>query len=801
MASYRSPVGRLASSPVGEQIDLPNGDVLEVAEKAILRPVRGEQGWDSRNSEIHRAAFRPVSVESLRTFLPGSEAEQVDEDLLQRLLDEEADSGNLIEGLRRSVLTQMKLRDQPILDQFQDSIFRLPLDSRLLLLGPPGTGKTTTLIRRLGQKLDVEFLTEDERNLIQGLRDPNNTPHSSSWMMFTPTALLRQYIKESFSREGIPASDNHVRTWSEYRWELARNTLGLLRSPQKQGGFILQSECGYLSDGIVEDITKWFDDFDTWQRGALRDRIVVAIDDLESIGDGRFIELAKKLSRSFRATDSVNLAGMVQVLHGSSGEMRELRVSLQQSNRDLVRRALNLQVNRDSAFLDELAGFLDGLEASGDRDLLDREGSTDDDLPEGEETDEDEDEDEAAGPRRGRRAAALAYGRAVRSDALAESRGRRLRKGTRNERVVEWIGPRGLRQNDRARVGRNQRLASALRPLLSPIRVYIDGVAGRYRRYRRLRQSEARWYSPDEIRGRDIGPLEVDMLLLSVLRFSKELLQLAGVRRGLEEPFWAPLQPIHDQYRNQVVADEATDFSPVQLACMLAITHPITQSFFACGDFNQRLTLWGTRDASEVAWAERRIRLERVTIGYRQSRQLNEFARAIVQIASDSEHDVILRENADTGGVAPVLMERAANVERVCRWLAERVVEIERFVRQLPSIAILVPAEEQVGPLAESLGGVLSEQNINVVACRDGQVIGQENDVRVFDAQHIKGLEFEAAFFIDVDRLADMYPELFDKFLYVGATRAATYLGITCVDTLPSRIEELRPMFGSDWKE
>jgi len=32
--------------------------------------------------------------------------------------------------------------------------------------------------------------------------------------------------------------------------------------------------------------------------------------------------------------------------------------------------------------------------------------------------------------------------------------------------------------------------------------------------------------------------------------------------------------------------------------------------------------------------------------------------------------------------------------------------------------------------------------------------MGNENDVRVFDIQHIKGLEFEAVFFVGVDRLA-----------------------------------------------
>ena len=192
-----------------------------MAEKSLLQPTKAQEGWDSRDSQIHHPSFRTFSVDSLRAFLPSAEREQIDDDLLQRLLDEDVEARDIVTGLRRAVLTQMELRDQPILDRFQDSIFRLPLDSQLVLLGPPGTGKTTTLIRRLGQKLDAEFLTEDESRLVQRLREPSDIPHASSWLMFTPTALLRQYIKEAFSREGIPASDMHVTTWDEYRRELS----------------------------------------------------------------------------------------------------------------------------------------------------------------------------------------------------------------------------------------------------------------------------------------------------------------------------------------------------------------------------------------------------------------------------------------------------------------------------------------------------------------------------------------------------------------------------------------------------
>ena len=73
------------------------------------------------------------------------------------------------------------------------------------------------------------------------------------------------------------------------------------------------------------------------------------------------------------------------------------------------------------------------------------------------------------------------------------------------------------------------------------------------------------------------------------------------------------------------------------------------------------------------------------------------------------------------------------------------------------------------------------------------------NDVRVFDIQHIKGLKFEAVFFVGVDRLAASQPELFDKYLYVGTTRAATYLGMTCDGPLSTILEPLRPMFADKW--
>ena len=792
LASYRSPAGRLASLSIGEEVQLPNGQKLEVAERALLRPVRSEQGWDSRDSVLEGETYGPLTIESLRGLLSPIPLDELDDELLESLLEEEIVSANVVEGIRRGVLTRMELRDQPILDRFQDRIFRLPIDGRLLLLGPPGTGKTTTLIRRLGQKLDVEFLTEDEQATIQNLGGPSSTPHTISWLMFTPTTLLQQYVKESFSREGVPASDKHVRTWTDYRREFARNILGLLRTPTKQSGFVLRDTADYLTEDARRNLTGWFDDFQEWQQTRFVSRLQHSAEQLATMGEDKISELGEAFLVLLDPDETVDIFRVFRTCRAKFDEVRHLASNLKSEIDTAIRRALVLQVNRNNSFLDELAAFLDTLGTSAER-LLDEWDV------QNEEDDEDDADDDERAPRTGRRGAEVAYRRAVRTQARAMGSGRSLRKGTTTEKIIGWIGDRGLTADERMKVGKNVLLRASLRSFVNPVKLYTDGIATRYRNYRRARQSEDRWYRKSANPRTDIHPLELDMVLLSILKGARQLLGSVEVRRNLQHPFWSVLRTVHDSYRNQIFADEATDFSPVQLSCMSALSHPATRSFFACGDFNQRLTVWGTRSTSEIEWADTGIGIEKVTIGYRQSRELNAFARQIVHIAGGAEHDVVLPEHADRDGVPPLLVEEISSDANIGKWLANRITEIENFVGQLPSIAILVPEEAQVEPVSKVLGEALSEHNVNVVACPNGQAIGQDNDIRVFDVQHIKGLEFEAVFFKDVDRVAEVYPDLFDKFLYVGATRAATYLGLTCSGRLPTAIDELRSMLSSEW--
>lgn len=789
LASYRAPVGRLASLAIGSEFTLPNGTAVEILERAQLRPNVLANGWDSRDTVVEAEDFGPLTIESLRALLTKVAGEEVTEDILGQLLAEETVKANIIDGVRRSVITKMGLRDQPILDQYQDEIFRLPLDKRLLILGPPGTGKTTTLIRRLGQKLDTAFLEEGEKDLVEAIRTAQGIRHDESWLMFTPTKLLQLYLKEAFNNERVPAPDKCIKTWDDYRRELARNAFGVLRTASGGGTFVLKDGLASLSDAALERPIPWFDDFDAWQRQAYVQELHDAATQLHEAKTPEVLSLGARLQDILsRAADGA-LAAMFGSLAVEIAKVQALVSSLKEGSDGKIKAALNLQLNRNRAFLDELARVIDSLQQAQATDTDDQD-----------DPDADEEED-ATAPRTGRAAALNAYMQAVRAQARAAASKRAVSKASRNGKIIEWLGDRGLTEADRAEVGASLLVQASARRFVNPVKRYLDGIPKRYRAFRRERQPANTWYRHEGFEARDIHPLELDIVLLAILRAAGDLISRPNVQRDIDSPAWSSLQPILVHYRNQILVDEATDFSPIQLASMAALAHPRLRSFFACGDFNQRLTTWGARSADDLKWVFADFDIKEITVSYRQSKQLNDLARAMIRAVGGTEQDASLPAHMDSVGVAPALLEHATNAEAIVGWLADRIREIERFVGQLPSTAIFVNTEDDVAPVADALNAALAEHNIQVIACREGQAVGQESNVRVFDIQHIKGLEFEAVFFVGIDQLATLHPALFDKYLYVGTTRAATYLGVTCQGTLPSAIESLRTHFCQDWQQ
>ena len=162
--------------------------------------------------------------------------------------------------------------------------------------------------------------------------------------------------------------------------------------------------------------------------------------------------------------------------------------------------------------------------------------------------------------------------------------------------------------------------ASSLAPaLLRACSRVPNGIPRRYGIFRRLRRSEKRWYE-DHAAGRNVNPLEVDLILLAILRGARELLRDPRMQRDAGSSAFAVLGTASGLQRHQILVDEMTDFSPVQLACMATLAVPTINSVFACGDFNQRITIWGIKTLQELHWVWPDIGIREVVVSYRQSR-------------------------------------------------------------------------------------------------------------------------------------------------------------------------------------
>lgn len=791
LATYKSAAGRLAVLPIGDSLELgtPNGlQFLEVVEAAAFSPQRDADAWDATDARFRSGELSAGSAafDSLRAFLRGELFDEDGADELDRLLAEEV-AGTAIRNVgRRRTIEKASLRDTRLLDLYQDAIFRLPIDSRLAIMGPPGTGKTTTLIVRLGQKIRQEYLEDRERALIEGLS--TTTVHQLSWLMFTPTDLLKQYVRSAFGRHQIPAPEDRIVTWESERLRLARNVFGILRTGSG-AGFVMPAEASTLLPATLTDQRTWHEDFDAWQSAAFWADLAAVAERLASNADPQVAALGSRFAAIVARADGPPSPSVLLAIAALDPDARTLLDRFRAETDQRVRRALTLQVNADRAFLDEFARFIEGLTDAQPPQPGDEE---DDEL-------EDEEDEEPATTRAGRAAAMAAYGRTVRTQARARARGRRV-LAARTTRIVEFLGARGMDDEALVILGRSLLLQADVRRIISPARAYFRGITRRYRRFRRERRSEGRWYGDAR---QVVHRAEVDLLLYSVLRPARILLADDRIRSALDAAPFSWLNVVAREFRNQVMVDEATDFSPIQLGCMAALADPALDSVFLCGDFNQRLTVWGIRDVDDLMWAAPTVDVQNVDIAYRQSRQLHDLSVALLEATGGRVRPTELPSDIEIGGVDPVLGTCLADDAAVAEWLDARLMEIEALSggKGLPSIAVLVNDEARVAPLAAQLDRRLSRRNLKAAACIEGRMLGETSEVRVFDVQHIKGLEFEAVFFIDVDGLEAGQPDLFDRYLYVGATRAATYLGLLCGgDGLPEKIASLQPRFGRDWR-
>ena len=751
-ASELSPMGRMASYPPGDVF------TWKKAEFRVLE------------SEVYDC--------KVTNGVPDSESTVVrheDEDLpivtlppLQAFLRENSPA-EAVTGIVRRQKQETVLRD-PIVDREQADIAYQPIDSVIVMLGAPGTGKTTTLTKRLRLKTYGSGLEEEESEAVAaaevaGMRD--------DWVLFTPTPLLRNYLVRSLEKLLPPEAASKITTWTDYRERLLRGSLSWIR---EAGGKCVRTDP--FTTAARRSPLQVNEAFEAFELKTLSTDVRSLCAELHQAADkslGRWADaLSEKAGRRRILLSEVfcEILDAADFLSSCRRAIHEESAAVIQSFADAAEASQEHFRERWVSFLlTQHAGF--------------READTSD----------------GAGQKSGE--AELAAALAAYCRALAQSKA--VPEGAASERVqfLQLVLPEAEKAKD---AGRLLLQKAAIDQLLRLPETWLTRSVRRWKQFRQKEREakKTKWFVKAKGSAAGLSPLEADHLILHHLKALQDFLSDRRLQARLGEKLKPGLNALCIK---MVFVDEFTDFPPVQLAVMRRLAHPRLHSFFASGDFNQRLAPDGIHDEKELLAVLPQAEIKRLKTVYRQSRTLHDFAQKLLK-AFDSRSTDDSSVSAEFASqpeleMKPRLAEKKSSLDTEAVWAAESLAELlARRKETVPSVAVFVPDQENVLPMAERLqaSDIVKQRGLLVEGCPEGVLSRADVRIGVYPMDCVKGLEFEAALLTGIDRLARHEGRLFGTRLYVAATRAACFFGVSC-SKLPSKLECLRDQFCEHWEE
>jgi hypothetical protein len=705
--------------------------------------------------------------------------------LTRDIESKEAEKKTYLEKAQNFIRRYAELRYQPILDPNQEKIKRSKIfDGPLIINGGPGTGKTTSLIQRIKFLIShsiEEYITlnPSQKQLLYDQK--------TSWIFYSPNELLALFLRNSMKMEELTADTDRVKVWSAHKNELVKayklvdvtvKKPFLLYNRTTDRNLFLNNPTSINS--ITTMLDKYYSDF---QREKIGKVIDIDVQMFKWRNTGLSIQ---KFLRDKKNIDQIE--DLMLLFLNLEETYRNESESISKPYSDLIKQVasrIQVQIARVPSRVISLTEVLRTWKKTNQ----DTEDSDDDDTEM-----ELEDFDETPDVN-------FHFEKDLFTRLKSICRKQSLRKFDKNvnfsrkeRELIEFI-PEVEQSPEYEEIGQIAFFKKSFERIIKGILPNVlREIPMIYKKFRRQQYNNSNPHFDPAILGElvkndnnsRIHPDEQALLLY----FTNGIcLRLA---KGLPTHFNTishPYLTAHKAHCKPVIGvDEATDFCLIDLLAINSFGHPELSSVTLSGDIMQSLTGHALQSWGDFSQLVKSAELRDLVVSYRQSPTLLSLAQAIyekVNGAIPNYRSYIEKDEMEPKPLMIISHEEDAKLN----WIANRVIEIYKaYGDSIPSIAIFLPHENQLEEFAGKLASIdtLADVGIFVKACRNGEVLGDKDTVRVFSIDKIKGLEFEAVFFHNLDHLQRMnFPSgLLLKYLYVGLSRATFYLGMTISENI-----------------
>lgn len=695
----------------------------------------------------------------------------------QEVKKEILDSINKYKAACSFIRTQASLRINPIIDAAQNAVkFSHVYDGTCVVVdGGPGTGKTTTLIQRLKyliSRIDLEdnMLNNPDIKITSEQFDVI-THNDGDWLFFSPTELLRMYLRDAMNEEGLTDTENRTAVWSKHLRKLLRDYYHLIGSDCPFSGsseskpmFVKEEMAvaadflNYLITNLVAEIksnTNIDSSKYSWKYiGATLNK---HLEKLDNVKDFRSL-IAFLITLNSIRTTTIN----------GSNEVDLLMSKYKKSVSDMAARLIVAISDDNELYL--------SLRALINKDLINKVENEDD------EDDEEEIDSFAEDKIKiSQRLKSMLRSAAVN---LIDSS---FKFSGINKEFYERI-KHLIAVDDLKKLGELALFDKRIRPLLdNPDRFIFNRIPRLYKAYRKNAFSSNSDYwnisvlgneVSSEKRNRPIHPQEQALLLGTINNIAHTFYKVSPrvfetLKHKYIDAFKLCVKPV-------IGVDEATDYSLIDYYAIASLRHYIISSVTLAGDIMQGLTVNGINEWAHLYDDLIFPEMDRTPLvtSYRQSPTLLSLAQRLYkkQIGFPAPYRSYLE---DTNEVVPKPLWFSSDSEiEKAEWLVERILEVKAKYSFVPSIAVFVSDVNAAARLTEELRSLetLEDESIEVVDCSRGDTLSSKDTVRVFPIDLVKGMEFEVAFFHNVEELSS---SMVERYLYVGLSRAAFFLGVT----------------------